>query len=118
MSYIEVGAAFTGCVDGKPCGMAVLYLQKYKKMKHQCPFVIVVDKDHRGKGVGTAIFEKMKKEAKEKFGIEILHLEVYLGNPAQRLYERLGFKEYGRQEKFLKERNGTYRDKINMEMYL
>lgn len=118
MSYVEMGAAFTGCIDGKPCGMAVLYLQKYKKLKHQCLFVIVVDKEHRGRGIGTKIFERMKQDAKDKFGIEILHLEVYLGNPAQKLYEKLGFREYGRQDHFLKERDGTYRDKINMELYL
>jgi RimJ/RimL family protein N-acetyltransferase len=118
MSYLEIGSAYTACVDGEPCGMAVLYLHRYKKLKHQSLFVIIVDERYRGQGIGTKIFERLKKEAKEKFSLEILHLEVYAGNPAKNLYDRLGFVEYGRQERFLKEKGGVYRDKINMQLYL
>lgn len=118
LSYKEIGSAYTACIDGKPCGMAVLYLHRYKKLKHQSLFAIIVDEKYRGQGIGTKIFERLKQEAKEKFGVEILHLEVYEGNPAKKLYDRIGFKEYGRQEQFLKEKEGTYRTKINMQLYL
>ncbi len=118
LSYVLCESAYTGCIDGVPCGMAVLYLNRYKKLKHQSLFAIIVDEKFRGRGVGTKIFEKLKQDAKEKFGVELLHLEVYEGNPAQALYERLGFKVYGRQEEFLKEKDGTYRNKINMQLDL
>ena len=59
----------------------------------------------------------MTKAAKNHFKIEILHLEVYQGNPAIRLYERLGFKEFGRQPKFIKI-GGEYLDKIMMQKEL
>lgn len=118
LSYKEIGCSFTGCIDGVPCGMAVLYLHRYKKLRHQSLFAIIVDENYRGRGVGTKIFEHLKREAKEKFSLEILHLEVYQGNPAKSLYERLGFVEYGVQEEFLKEKDGNYRDKINMQLYL
>lgn len=118
LSYALCESAYTGCMDGVPCGMAVLYLNRYKKLKHQSLFAIIVDEKFRGRGVGTKIFEKLKQDAKEKFGVELLHLEVYEGNPAQALYERLGFKVYGRQEEFLKEKDGTYRNKINMQLDL
>lgn len=118
LSYKETGCAYTGCVNGVPCGMAVLYLHRHKKMLHQSLFAIIVDEKYRGQGVGSQIFQHLKQEAKEKFHLEILHLEVYAGNPAKSLYERLGFVEYGTQCRFLKERGGTYRDKINMQLYL
>jgi len=118
MSYKEMGCAYTGCVEGTPCGMAVLYLHRYKKLLHQSLFAIIVEEKYRGQGVGTKIFERLRADAKEKFHLEILHLEVYAGNPAKNLYDRLGFVEYGRQNHFLKERGGIYRDKINMQLYL
>lgn len=118
LSYKDIGCSFTGCIDGNPCGMAVLYLHRYKKLRHQSLFAIIVDEQYRGRGIGTKIFNHLKQEAIEKFSLEILHLEVYEGNPAKTLYDRLGFSEYGRQEEFLKERDGTYRDKINMQLYL
>ena len=35
LSYALYESAYTGCIDGVPCGMAVLYLHRYKKLKHQ-----------------------------------------------------------------------------------
>ena len=55
--------------------------------------------------------------AKEK-NIELLHLEVYAGNPARSFYEKFGFKKYGFQDKFIKEKKGTYVSKILMQKYL
>ncbi|MCH9631036.1 MAG: hypothetical protein S4CHLAM37_10480 [Chlamydiia bacterium] len=118
LSYKGQGASFTACIDGKPAGMAVLYLHHFKKLKHQSLFAIIVHPDFRGKGVGTKLFNWMKEQAKSKFGVELFHLEVYDGNPAYNLYKRLGFEEYGRQEDFLKEKDGKYRSKINMQMVL
>ena len=118
LSYKDIGCSFTGCINGIPCGMAVLYLHRYKKLRHQSLFAIIVDDNYRGRGIGTKIFNYLKQEAQEKFSLEILHLEVYEGNPAKTLYDRLGFAQYGIQEEFLKEKDGTYRDKINMQLYL
>ena len=58
------------------------------------------------------------REAKNTFGIRLLHLEVYEGNPAANLYYRLGFRKYGEHKKFLKEANGSYGTKILMQMEL
>jgi putative acetyltransferase len=55
------------------------------------------------------------KLAKDPFEIELLCLQVYIGNPALRLYERLGFEEYGRQEQWIKEPNGEYVGRIFMQ---
>ena len=117
MSYIQQNAVLTAEVDGSPCGTANLYIQPFKKLAHQCLFAIIVDGKHRGKGVGTVLLENLIDLARNRCGIEILHLEVYEGNPAIRLYERFGFSEYGRQNHFVKE-DGMYRAKILMQKRL
>jgi putative acetyltransferase len=71
----------------------------------------------RGKGVGKELIAQLMQHLKEKFKIQILHLEVYEGNPAKYLYARAGFKEFGCQTRFIKE-DGKYIGKIFMQKYL
>lgn len=117
MSYIKMEACFTATLDGEVAGVSILYLQPYQKFAHQCLFAIIVAEKFRGKGVGTELMNYMMKQAKEKKQIELLHLEVYEGNPAYRLYEKLGFQEYGRQPHFIKW-EGKYFSKILMQKVL
>ena len=117
LSYSKYQACFTAYVDGIPVGMSTLYLQPYQKFAHQCLFAIIVDAKYRNRGIGKALLEHMFEAAKNQFKIEILHLEVYQGNPAIRLYERMGFHEFGRQPKFIKI-DGDYLDKIMMQKEL
>ncbi|MDE3046309.1 MAG: GNAT family N-acetyltransferase [Verrucomicrobiota bacterium] len=117
MSYTKQNGVLTAVVDGVPCGIANLYLQPYKKLSHQCLFAIIVDEKYRGKGVGTKLLTELLTLAKERFKLELLHLEVYEGNPAIRLYERFGFQQYGFQRHFVKDQGG-YRGKIMMQKTL
>ena len=114
ISYCHIGATLTACIDDIPVGVAGLYIQPFKKLAHQSLFAIIVDKNHRNKGIGKKLIMELEKLAKEKFHIEMLHLEVYKENPALKLYERLGFIQYAVHEKFLKEASGEYFDKIMM----
>ncbi len=114
MGHIKLGASFTAEYQGKIAGMAVLYLQPYQRYSHHCLFAIIVNEEFRNLGVGKALIEHFEKVARDQFNIELLHLEVYEGNPAKRLYERLGFKEYGKHPHFIKE-NGKYVAKILMQ---
>ncbi len=118
MDFMKKGASITALYNKEPCGCANLYIQTIEKLKHQCLFVIVVGKKYRGQGVGTVLMKALEKRAKETFGIEILHLEVYENNPAIRLYERLGFVRYGVHPRYLKEPDGTYYDKILLQKRL
>jgi ribosomal protein S18 acetylase RimI-like enzyme len=118
MSYAKLQAGLTALWEGKPCGLANLYIQPLQKLKHTCLFAVIVQKEYRSKGVGKQLLEELMQLAKAKFQIEILHLEVYEENPAIRLYERLGFVEFGRQERFIKEENGKYLAKIFMQKEL
>jgi putative acetyltransferase len=117
IGYSRIDAGITALYNDEPVGMANLYIQPYKKLAHTCLFSIIVKEEMRGKGVGKQLLEHLMKHAKEKFKIEILHLEVYEGNPAKRLYERAGFKEFGSQSRFIKE-NGKYIPKIFMQKKL
>jgi RimJ/RimL family protein N-acetyltransferase len=117
ISFSKIGAGISVLADGVLCGMANLYIQPYEKLRHTCLFSIILNKEHRGLGIGAALLKELIKLAKEKFHIETLHLEVYQGNPAKKLYDRLGFKEFGRHPHFLKE-NGKYTQKIFMQKQL
>lgn len=118
MSYMKYKAVITAEWEGMPCGMANFYIQNYERLAHQSLFAIIVAKQYRSKGIGTALIAELIKLAKESFNLKILHLEVYKGNPAQKLYERLGFIQYGVHKKFLKDLNGEYYDKIMMQKIL
>lgn len=116
--YARKNAAFTVEVNGAPAGMAIVYVNTYEKIKHQSLFAIVVGEKYRGKGVGAYLLKYIMKKARDEFGIWLLHLEVYQDNPAYRLYHRLGFREYGKHEKFLKEADGRYETKVMMQIDL
>ena len=116
MSYWKQGALLTALWDGVPCGIANLYIQPYKKLAHQCLFAIIVDEKFRGKGVGTRLLKDLIAIAREKH-LKMLHLEVYEGNPAIKLYERLGFSQYGIQPRFIKD-EGRYLSKVLMQKKL
>ena len=45
--------------------------------------------EHQNRGIGTAILEDIRRSAEER-GLPV-GLQVLRGNPARRLYERLGF---------------------------
>jgi len=117
IGYSKIESGLTALDNGEPCGIANLYIQPYAKQKHTCLFSIIVKEEMRGKGVGKALLGQLISLAKEKFQIEILHLEVYEGNPAQHLYEKMGFVLFGRQSHFIKE-DGRYSAKLLMQKRL
>lgn len=102
MNYATMGGSFTVFLDSVAVGMSTLYLQPYQKVCHQALFSIVIEDCHRGKGIGTFLLKNLIELAKTKHHIELLHLEVYQGNPAVGLYRKMGFKEYGVHPKFIK----------------
>jgi len=117
MGFSKIGSVLMAEKDGVPCGTAVLYIQPYKKLAHQCLLAIILDEKLRGHGVGTKLMTELMTLAKTKFHIELLHLEVYEHNRAIHLYERLGFVKYGFQKHFVKDQ-GRYIGKILMQRKL
>lgn len=118
IGFARYRCSLTATMDGVPCGLATLYLQPYRKLAHQCEFGIIVGEKYRNKGIGTDLLRNLIHLGRDYFDIELLHLQVYAKNPAIRLYQRLGFKEFGHQKAWIKERDGTYVGRIFMEKYI
>lgn len=115
IGFARYRCSLTALVNNVPKGIVTLFLQPYRKLAHQCEFGIIVSPDARNLGIGTKLINQLEKLAKETFKIELLHLQVYEGNPALRLYERLGFKTFGYQAHWIKESDGTYVGRTFME---
>lgn len=61
---------------------------------------VAVTSSARGKGIGSALLEKLTSYAKES-GIKTISLEVRPSNaPAIALYEKFGYKQVGRRKNF------------------
>lgn len=121
ISFYRYKCSLTLLKDGVPCGIATLYLQPYKKLAHQCEFGIIIGEHYRNMGLGSYLMGSLMHLAKEKFKIELLHLQACDDNPAIKLYQRFGFKEFGRQNSWIKEKeNGQLvgRGRIFMERFL
>ncbi|MCB1149071.1 MAG: GNAT family N-acetyltransferase [Chlamydiia bacterium] len=121
ISFHKWKCSWTAVMHGVPAGIVTLYLQPYRKLAHQSEFGILVGKGFRGLSIGSHLMNHMMKMAKEKFRVELLHLQVYAENPAMRLYKRYGFREFGRQTCWIREggeKNGAYVGRIFMERFL
>jgi RimJ/RimL family protein N-acetyltransferase len=117
IAFYRYKCSLTISKDGIPCGIATLYLQPYRKLAHQCEFGIIVGKGYRNLGIGSYLMSSIMHLAKEKFKIELLHLQVYAENPAIQFYHRFGFKEFGRQNSWIKEKD-RYVGRVFMERML
>lgn len=118
IGFSRYKCSLTAVKNGVPCGLCTLYLQPYRKLAHQTEFGIIVAPECRGQGVGTELLKNIFHLAKTQFHIELIHLQVYSENPAIHLYERMGFKEFGRQSHWIKERDGTFTGRTFMERSL
>jgi RimJ/RimL family protein N-acetyltransferase len=117
IGFSKYKSSLTATLHSNPVGLATLCLMPYRKLAHQCLVSIIVSKEARNQGVGTVLMNNLMHLAKEYFGIEVLYLEVYEGNPAISLYHRFGFREIGFQKHFMKE-DDEYIGKIVMERIL
>ena len=104
-------------LDSEVIGLAQLDIDPFKKLSHNAFFCLLVSKEHRNKGVGTAIMKELIEIARSKFNVKTLFLDVSEGNPAIRLYDRLGFMQCGCEPRFLKS-GLSFVNKIIMYMEL
>lgn len=117
ISFSRIKAGLTVEKDGRPVGNASLYIQTYRRLKHQTEFGIILDENYRRQGIGSFLLSSLLKLAKLQFHIELIHLQVYQHNPAIQLYKKFHFVEYGFQGKWIKE-NDRYVGRVFMEREL
>lgn len=106
-------------VDGKIAGTAGIDAigSKYK-VKHRAEFGISVLKEYWGMGIGT-LLTKACVECSKTAGYEQLELDVVSGNTrAVAMYQKAGFREYGRNPRGFKSRTQGYQEIIHMRLEL
>ena len=85
---------FLAYENEKPVGFTQLY-PSYSTVSLQALYILndlFVDKNHRGSGFGEALLNKAKEFCKSK-RYKGLALETAIDNPAQGLYQKLGWKK-------------------------
>jgi GNAT superfamily N-acetyltransferase len=84
--------------DGDIVGTIELVSGRGRRDKHRGELRrFVVAEGHRGKGVARALLDAARKEA-AKLGIETLDASARAGTPAEEIFRKLGFVEFGRLE--------------------
>ena len=120
MKSVESGRAVVVIAeaDGKAVGQSNAR-KRSGRLRHTAGLGVFVKKQYRNQGIGSMMMMMMMMMMMElenqarKIGVEILYLEVYGVSPAVRLYERLGYREYGRLPGGIKYR-GEYVDRVSM----
>ena len=106
-------------VDGKLVGSAgISMIRNREKLRHRAEFGISIIKEYWGLGIGTALTYSCIECAKAA-GYLQLELEVVAENEdAVRLYQKLGFSEFGRNQKGFLTREGNWQELILMKKEL
>jgi L-amino acid N-acyltransferase YncA len=104
-------------VDRKVAGGASMH-PCTEKRAHVAEYGIYIREGYRDLGLGTALTQELIEIAKKK-GLEILQLSVYATNKrAFHVYKKCGFRECGRLTRDIKFLDGSYTDRILMELPL
>ncbi len=93
---------------------SVMAVSGLMRQVHRCEVAIALYKEYCGRGIGKKMLQTALETAKQ-MGYEQAELEVVSSNQAAiRLYEKLGFKQYGVLPHNMKYRDGSYADCIWM----
>ncbi len=106
IGFSRYSSSLTATLNGAPCGIGTLFLMPYRKVAHHCLFKLVVDPKHQRKGIGASLLKNLKHLAKNYFHLELIHIEVFEGNPFIHLLQKFDFHEFARQEDFVKDKEG------------
>lgn len=80
-------SAHVVCLDGTPAGL----FKHYRTQEEWVLVQIQLLPEHQGQGLGERLVRGLLDDARQA-GLPVV-LSVLRGNPARRLYERLGFEE-------------------------
>jgi putative acetyltransferase len=117
IGFCRYSCSLTATVQGVPCGIGTLFLMPYRKVAHHCIFKLIVNPKYQRQGIGTSLLKNLKHLAKNYFRLEMIHIEVFEGNPIIELLLKSGFEEFARQERYVKE-EGRYLARILFQSIL
>ena len=104
-------------VDDKLVGGASIHPHTDKRA-HVVEFGVFIRDGYRNSGLGTTMTKTFIEIAKKR-GFEVLQLSVYATNKrAFHVYKKCGYKECGKLTRDIKFLDGTYADRILMELLL
>lgn len=100
----EYSFTFGAFDKNKLIGIVTLVLEKSIKIKHRANiYAMYVCPENRKSGIAKSLMLKAIKKTKAIEGVEQIYLTVTSSNePAKKLYQSLGFKTYGIDERALK----------------
>ncbi len=117
IGFSKYHASLTAVIDGVPCGVATLFLMPYRKVAHHASFYVIVDSAHRRKGIGTSLVRNIMHLAKTRFRLDGVHVEIYLPSLLEGILDRLAFKEFARQDNFVRLENKEGRPRVLLEHF-
>lgn len=101
-------------IDGEIAGNCQIVFNNRIKTGHRAEVMIGILQKYWGLGIGTAMFEEMIRIAKQR-QVRQIELEYIEGNErARRLYEKMGFMQYGERPDAICLKDGTMRKEILM----
>ncbi len=110
--YIEREAAgkfVTGAFSGEQLvGICAFFQQEAPRFRHRGAIIqMYVRPDQQGRGLGRGLLDATMREAFTRPGLEQILLDVVSDNArAIRLYQKAGFRLYGRLPNYLKREDG------------
>lgn len=112
------GAHFVTELSGAVVGTVNLELHQHGLKTHRAAVMgLVVSHAYTRRGIARMLIQACKDEAAKR-GCTILEISCRAGEPPELIYPRLGFVEYGRLPKGLKESWGAYREYDEVLYYM
>ncbi len=114
IGFARFKASLTGVIQDRPCAVGTLFLMPYRKVAHHCSFYLIVDPEHRRKGIGTSMVRNLLHLAKTRFRLESVHVELYEPSPLLPILQKLDFKILAIQEEYAYI-DSTFRSRLLLE---
>ncbi len=116
IGFAKYKASLTGLWQGEPCAIGTLFLMPYRKVAHHCSFYLIVDPEHRRKGIGASMVRNLLHLAKNRFRLESVHIELFEPSLLLSVAQKQQFELFARQEDYVKI-NGCSRARLLLEHF-